>query len=269
MILPRSYPRISGFSLVELSIVLVILGLLVGGVLSGQSLIRAAELRAVSAEYQRYYTAVQSFRDKYFALPGDLTNATQFWGVAHATPATCQTTVGTGTQTCDGDGDGRVEEFVNNGYEMFRFWQHLANAGLIEGNYTGVRGASGVYHHILGTNAPRSKMNNAGWAFSNLDNFAGDGNTYALDYGNMFWFGSVAGNERPQAEVLKPEEAWNVDTKVDDGRPATGKVIMRNNNTYAWGNASACTTSTSLSDYAGVYNLSSSVIACALMIRQQ
>ena len=70
--------HISAFSLVELSIVLVILGLLVGGVLSGQSLIRAAELRSVTTEYSRYTTAISSFRDKYFALPGDMSNATSF-----------------------------------------------------------------------------------------------------------------------------------------------------------------------------------------------
>ena len=61
-----------GFTLVELSIVLVILGLLVGGVLSGQSLIRAAELRAVSTEHSKFVTAMNSFRDKYFAAPGDM-----------------------------------------------------------------------------------------------------------------------------------------------------------------------------------------------------
>ena len=75
-----------GFSLVELSIVLVILGLLVGGVLTGQSLIRAAELRSVSTEYSRYVASVHTFRDKYFALPGDMTNATQFWGTAAVLP---------------------------------------------------------------------------------------------------------------------------------------------------------------------------------------
>jgi prepilin-type N-terminal cleavage/methylation domain-containing protein len=81
----------SAFSLVELSIVLVILGLLVGGVLMGQSLIRAAELRRVVTDYNKYTTAVQSFRDKYFALPGDMTNAQNFWGVQDPTPATCRT----------------------------------------------------------------------------------------------------------------------------------------------------------------------------------
>ncbi|MBY6117485.1 prepilin-type N-terminal cleavage/methylation domain-containing protein [Mameliella alba] len=71
----------SGFSLVELSIVLVILGLLIGGVLTGQNLIRAAELRSVMTEFKTYQTAVMTFRDKYFALPRDMTNATDFfWG---------------------------------------------------------------------------------------------------------------------------------------------------------------------------------------------
>ena len=79
----------SGFSLVELSIVLVILGLLTGGILAGQSLIRAAELRSVATESQRYMAALNSFRDKYFALPGDMANATAFWGAQNATPATC------------------------------------------------------------------------------------------------------------------------------------------------------------------------------------
>ena len=70
------------FSLVELSIVLVILGLLVGGILTGQSLIRAAELRSVTTEFSQYQTAVMTFRDKYFAIPGDMKNARDFWGAS-------------------------------------------------------------------------------------------------------------------------------------------------------------------------------------------
>ena len=69
-----------GFSLVELSIVLVILGLLTGGILTGQSLIRAAELRSVTTEFQKYQTAMMTFRDRYMALPGDMRNATAFLG---------------------------------------------------------------------------------------------------------------------------------------------------------------------------------------------
>lgn len=74
-----SHVELRGFSLVELSIVLVILGLLTGGILAGQSLIRASELRSVSTELQRYSSAIYSFRDQYMALPGDMLNATSFW----------------------------------------------------------------------------------------------------------------------------------------------------------------------------------------------
>jgi prepilin-type N-terminal cleavage/methylation domain-containing protein len=146
------------FSLVELSIVLVILGLLTGGILGGQSLIRAAELRAVSTEFQRYVTASHTFRDKYFGLPGDITNATLIWGAAHGTPATCRTTASTGAATCDGNGDGNINT-IDSGTtysERHRYWQQLSAAGLIEGSYTGVGGSVGVAQVVPGTNAPRS-----------------------------------------------------------------------------------------------------------------
>jgi prepilin-type N-terminal cleavage/methylation domain-containing protein len=98
-----------GFTLIELSIVLVILGLLVSGVLLGQDLIRAAELRSVPTDFQKYQTAVNIFRDKYRALPGDMRNATDFWGENDPNLSTCRTTEGSGTDTCNGDGDGVVE----------------------------------------------------------------------------------------------------------------------------------------------------------------
>lgn len=76
------YAHRQAFSLVELSIVLVILGLLVGGILAGQSLIKASELRKIGADFTRYESAINAFRDKYFFYPGDLPNATQLWGAA-------------------------------------------------------------------------------------------------------------------------------------------------------------------------------------------
>lgn len=128
---------LSAFSLVELSIVLVILGLLTGGILAGQSLIRASEIRSVSADLQRLHSAVYSFRDKYMAFPGDMPNATRFWGVRAGTGSdlTCHQTIGSTTGTCNGDGDGRIE-FITGDSAMFgeRFlaMQHLARAGLMK-----------------------------------------------------------------------------------------------------------------------------------------
>lgn len=217
-----------GFSLVELSIVLVILGLLTGGILTGQNLIRAAELRSVSTEFTNYQTAMNTFRDKYFGLPGDFNKATQFWGVAHATPATCITTVGAGTATCDGNGNGQIYQVAAVTQEEYRFWQHLANAGLIEGSYTGVQGAGGINDTVPGTNAPRGKYGNSGWHIR-TETTPLAGNTALFDgtYMTRWAIGADSGTSNTvQARLFKPEDVWNIDTKLDDGRPGRGRVIV-------------------------------------------
>jgi hypothetical protein len=61
---------------------------------------------------------------------------------------------------------------------------------------------------------------------------------------------------------LKPEEAWNIDTKLDDGRPGSGKIFAREYVGFSGTAASKCTTSASNTDYAGSYNLSNSSVAC-------
>jgi prepilin-type N-terminal cleavage/methylation domain-containing protein len=245
-----------GFSLVELSIVLVILGLLTGGILAGQSLIRAAELRSVSTEFDRYMAATQTFRDKYFALPGDMNNAQKFWGSAAVCPGD-HTNPSTTATTCNGNGDGTI---VNAGTsnEPFRYWQHLANAGLIEGTYIGVSGnATGSNSAIPGTNIPRSKINNAGWtAYYRVPTFAGSTEEYAGPNGNLYQFGGTRSTGISIEPVLKPEEAWNIDTKADDGMPGRGKIIAS-----MWDN---CTTSGSETDLAGAYALTTTSNQCSL-----
>lgn len=219
------------FSLVELSIVLVILGLLVGGVLSGQSLIRAAELRAVSTDLSKINTAFYTFRDKYFALPGDMTNATQFWGAANATPATCRTTSGTTAATCDGNGDGLVgtADGGTTYSEVFHAWKQLANAGLMEGNYTGVACSPGIVCSTPGTNVPRVKISNAGVSVTNISAItsAADPNWFVSPYGNFLWYGGVVAGAEPGLTIFKPEELWNIDTKLDDGVPSTGRILVQ------------------------------------------
>jgi prepilin-type N-terminal cleavage/methylation domain-containing protein len=130
-------PYLRAFSLVELSIVLVILGLLTGGILAGQSLIRASELRSVSADLQRLHSAVYTFRDKYMAVPGDMPNATRFWGIRAGTGSdlTCHQTIGSTTGTCNGNGDGAADFIPGDGAmfgERFLAMQHLARAGLLK-----------------------------------------------------------------------------------------------------------------------------------------
>lgn len=220
-----------GFSLVELSIVLVILGLLVGGVLSGQSLIRAAELRSVSTDLSKINTAFYTFRDKYFALPGDMSNATQFWGAAHATPATCRTTSSATAATCDGNGDGLIVTLDGGTTysEHFHTWKQLANAGLVEGNYTGVACAGGALCSSAGTNVPRVKIGNAAISVTNVSPITStsDPTWFASSYGNLLFYGGTTAASEPKQNILRPEELWNIDTKLDDGIPNMGRVMAQ------------------------------------------
>jgi prepilin-type N-terminal cleavage/methylation domain-containing protein len=251
-------PAKNGFSLVELSIVLVILGLLVGGVLSGQSLIRAAELRAVTGEYARYITSVQTFRDKYFAIPGDMANATRFWG-KDDTNCTGDTGTNATPGTCNGNADGIMTFAGGNGdnREIRRFWQHLALAGLIEGSYNGPHTGIGV----LGVNQPKSRLSNAGWATAYTPpNFPGDESAYAVNYGNFFRFGTQkAGSSGADGPVLKPEEVWNIDTKMDDGKPAYGNLIA-----VYWDD---CTLAESRTDLDKAYQLTETGNKCTFYVR--
>ncbi len=233
-----------GFSLVELSIVLVILGLLTGGILAGQSLIRAAELRAVSAEFSRYVTATQTFRDKYFAIPGDMQNATDFWEeFGNGGTGSCPDTAGTGTETCDGDGDGILSQnnTATDSMERFQYWRQLANAGLIEGTYSGLGATISASIHGAcetdGTNCPRSKLGDATWqaeyrAGSSTANFYESRSGNALTFGKRYINAGNSTNNR--GAVLSTEEAWNIDTKMDDGKPGMGSML-----TYKSGTASA------------------------------
>ena len=256
----------SAFSLVELAIVLVILGLLTGGILSGQALIRAAELRAVGTEYQRYLTATHSFRDKYLALPGDMLNATAFWGKdAAACPAHSGTAALPGT--CNGDGSGFVggAGVPSQTNERMQFWKQLALAGLIEGTYTGLTGPNGPQHGLPGENIPRSKMNNGSWFAHNITSTNGSADMYAISYGNNFYFSARGGATDTIDPILAPEEAWNIDMKFDDGRPAYGKVVAR-----YWNNlcAAANNGAHSEANLDASYKLSDPAVRCALYFPQ-
>lgn len=212
--------KFNGFSLVELSIVLVILGLLTGGILAGQSLIKSAELRAISTESARYITATQTFRDKYFAIPGDFPKATAFWGRQSLTDCTSNSgvAVATATGVCDGDGSGKLTATGTPASaallkERYQFWRHLASAGLIEGTYVGTPAGGSNEWATNNTNVPRSRYSNGLWF------------TDGRPADHYLAVGAFFADERPDNPLLTAEEAWNLDTKMDDGQPTTGKII--------------------------------------------
>lgn len=250
-----------GFSLVELSIVLVILGLLTGGILAGQNLIRAAELRTITTEFAGYSTALNTFRDKYFAIPGDMRNATNFWGDNASVCTDATITDGT-PGTCNGNGDGIIEAGAPNGTaERLQFWNQLALAGLIEGSYTGVTGSTNTADSTPGVNIPRSRINSSGW-FTNNNSGAAASVYTTVNYGNSLVFGTADANSWPFKPALRPEEAWNIDTKMDDGRPAYGKVVAR-----FWDDecASADDGGSAANDPEASYRLTDNSILCAFI----
>jgi len=113
-----------GFTLIEIAIVLVIIGLLLGGVLKGQELITSARVRNVISQQDGVKAAFFGFLDRYRAYPGDYSQATTTIPGC-AAPTLCQ----------NGNNDGQI---TDNGtvVEPIAVWEHLSRAGFINGSYT-------------------------------------------------------------------------------------------------------------------------------------
>ena len=111
----------SGFTLIEIAIVLVIIGLLLGGVLKGQELINTARVRALNNNVDGITAAWFSFQDRYRAFPGDYTQAS----------------VNLPGAPTDGDGNGLVGDAggADSPSERAMIWMHLEAAGYITGGY--------------------------------------------------------------------------------------------------------------------------------------
>ncbi len=114
-----------GFTLIEIAIVLVIIGLLLGGVLKGQELITSARVRNLISQQDGIKAAYFGFLDRYRALPGDYTGAVNnITGVLASSP--CNAGIG--------NGNGRIEAGAGN--EDVLAWEHISKAGCINGTYT-------------------------------------------------------------------------------------------------------------------------------------
>ena len=243
-----SQSKQAAFTLIELSIVLVIIGLIVGGVLVGQDLIRAAELRAIISDVDQFKTAANTFRLKYNCLPGDCPNATDFFG----TDSNC--TTGGGAGTCNGNNNKQIR--LQD--EGFRSWEHLALAGLIEGDFTGEPGPDSSYDHVVSTNVPGSSIKGAGYWFAwRIDNSSW-AKFYNKFHGNHIVLGTESGGLGYFYDgAISGIDAFSIDSKVDDGMGGTGSVMS--NRGYG------CTNAANANDFTATYVTTSSVKNCFMV----
>jgi prepilin-type N-terminal cleavage/methylation domain-containing protein len=254
----------SAFSLIELSIVLIIIGLLIAGITGGASLIKSSELRSVMSEAKSYQVAVNSFYTQYDSYPGD-------------------TDISVGSNsTFAGNRNNRIEYAIAAGgtataagFEGVDAWQDLRDIGAIDLNLSIT--ATGAQAFTPITHLPGSKIKGGGWAFdyniSSLQNvivltgptrsvtpaapsaattlvnnhFAiqGTGGTSPLTCtGDVYCANTVVnfpGGITPYAamvanignlarEIISAPDAYSIDSKVDDGKANSGTVLAVNTN---------------------------------------
>ena len=208
-----------GFTLVELAIVLVIIGLIVSSVVVGQDLIKAAQLRATVRQLNDFQVGVNTFITKYNGIPGDINNGTKFGltGTAGYQDGTAGAGDANGILTSAASAS-LVTTFTG---EMSTFWSHLTTSGkeLISGSYNGDGCAAASVACAAGTDFPAMKMGANGWGV-----FGASGVNYF-----------VAGVANPgsataltvTSNTFIPTDAYNIDNKIDDGIPNGGNVVSR------------------------------------------
>jgi len=215
-----------GFTLIELSIALVIIALMVGGVLTGKDLIEASKIRAQVKQFDQMFTAVNTFKMKYTMLPGDLTET-----IASQTGLTTGR-YNNGYQT---HGDGRIGTIAFAAGSSFSgegllYWNDLMRAGLIndtthnpDDTYLYANMTSGFDRYV-----PRAKLNNQYLlVFSNGTNH--ERCTIRYYCMSIYNITSTNGGANFNADGagLTALQAFHLDSKIDDGNPSSGKI---------WGN---------------------------------
>lgn len=174
----------SGFTLVEIAIVLVIIGLLIGGVLKGREMITNAKIKRIENDFAGVSAAIFAYQDRYGVLPGD-------------DPAASTRFAGTWAGSDDGNGNGNISggwNSTNNGNESRKIWKHLRGSGLIAGP-------------VDNSNASYQQPSNSFGGLVGLDL-----NVYNLS-GHNIVFGEIPGDI---AAILE--------ARGDDGVPSAGSI---------------------------------------------
>lgn len=201
-----------GFTLVELAIVMIIIGLLIGGILKGQELIANARVAATVAQVKGIDAATTTFRDKYDALPGDMTNAAARLPATGCGGAACNSTGANGNGLL-----GNVPLAAPAG-EGVNFFQHLAAADLLSGIDFG--SAAGT---AWGDIYPAAEVA-GGFHAGFFNGVGGLGGAASAPAGHYLSLVSTSG-AASAGDALSPNQGQRIDTKLDDGSATTGSVV--------------------------------------------
>ncbi len=236
------FSGLCGFTLVELAIVLVIIGLIIGGILVGRDMVASARLKSIYRDVNSFQAATNTFKMKYNLLPGDGIGATNFFGKDNTNCPSASGLVAT-NGTCDGNNNGQIDSDT----EGLRFWQQLSLAGMIAGEYPG----TGTLQP--GINLPRTTFDAVGYHVRYQDYGMSYGNGYGSipdsdGMKNRFAIGVSTGGSLTKG-FLRTEEAYAFDLKYDDGNPAIG---MMTTNPVGSGNQCVLVPASALGAY---YNL--------------
>jgi prepilin-type N-terminal cleavage/methylation domain-containing protein len=253
----------AGFTLVELAIVMIIIGLLIAGVLKGQALIQNAQVTSTVAQTKAIEAATTTFRDTYAALPGDIASASTKLPNCLAVPCSVPAAATLG--------DGRITNAPGAApsNEAEAYFVQLNAASLLTGIVPSAANLT-----TFGGNFPEAKITSNGFGVgsTSIPPVAGDfagviGAAATLPAPGVYLVltGTLAGAQTATTGGLTASQALRIDTKLDDGVPDTGEV-------QGFGTPGAlngdCGTA-SAAGVAGVYATVGNSAVCGLYIHSQ
>ena len=232
--------RQHGFTLVEIAIVLVVIGLLLGGILKGQDLLNGARVRNLADMNAGIQAAYYGFIDRYRQVPGDMT------------AAAAAAAIGDATITVGGNANGRID--AADWGEASALWVHLTRAGLLQGSYDG--GATSATRYREPVVAPQNAFNGYMLLGQTRDYSTNGGAPTAAQAVRL---GLVLGDNLPV------HIARELDLKIDDQRPLTGALRFTGTTTFSHRGVSEATTLCMTSATTNEYDIAGDAQQCNLV----
>ena len=229
-----------GFTLVEIAIVLVMIGMLLGGILKGRELINSARVRNLADMNAGVQAAYYGFIDRYRQVPGDMR------------AAAAASAIGDAAITVGGNANGQVD--AGNWREASALWMHLTRARLLQGSYDGGARSAGRYR--VATVAPQNAFNGYMLLGQTRDYSTPGGAPNATQPVRL---GFVLGDNIPV------DVARELDLKIDDQRPLTGALRFTGTTTFSHPGVSEATTPCMTSATTNEYDVAGDAQQCNLV----